>query len=111
MSDQLIKERKKNAQHRNKIMRGNNADWYLSTSMVSIPQQKDRLTHWVQKQNTSSCWMQKIHLNIKERHNLGIKGSGKIFKANGPKKANWYSHFNTWPPPPQKDQTKTKQKT
>lgn len=34
----------------------------------------------------SFCWVQKTHLNIKDRQTLGAKGWKKMFKGNGAKK-------------------------
>ncbi|EGW08365.1 Retrovirus-related Pol polyprotein LINE-1 [Cricetulus griseus] len=47
---------------------------------------RHRLAEWIRRQNPSFCCIQKTHLNFEDRRHLRIKGWGKIFQSNGPKK-------------------------
>ena len=44
------------------------------------------LREWIQNQNPTLCCLQGTHLKHKDRHLLRVKGWGKVFQANGPKK-------------------------
>lgn len=55
----------------------------LSTSMVSVPPEKD--TDRVDVKTEPSI-LKKIHLIVKDRHDLRVKAWKDIFQGNGPKK-------------------------
>ena len=54
--------------------------------MDSIPQKRHMLTDWICKQDPAFYCLQKMHLSVKDRHYLRVKGWETIFQANGPKK-------------------------
>ena len=51
-----------------------------------MPQPKDRLAEWIQKQDPYICYLQETHLKPRETYRLKVKGWKKIFDANGDKK-------------------------
>ena len=46
-------------------------------------QPKDRVVHWIKKQNPSICCLQDTHLRAKDTYRLKVRGWEKIFHANG----------------------------
>ena len=58
----------------------------LNINGLSSPIKRHRLTDWMQKQDTSLCYIQETHLNLKDRHRLRVKHWEKFFQSNGPKK-------------------------
>ena len=55
--------------------------------MDSTPQLKrHRLPYWIAKQDPAFCCIQEMHLSVKDRHYLRVKGWKTIFQANGPMK-------------------------
>ena len=47
-----------------------------------MPQSKDRLAEWIQKQDPYICCLQETHLETRDTHRLKVKGWKKIFHAN-----------------------------
>ena len=47
-----------------------------------MPQPKDRLAEWIQKQDPYICCLQETHLKTRETYRLKVKGWEKIFYAN-----------------------------
>ena len=47
-----------------------------------MPQPKDRLPEWIQKQDPYMCCLQETHLKTGDTHRLKVKGWKKIFQAN-----------------------------
>ena len=51
-----------------------------------MPQLKDRLAEWIQKQDPYICCLQESHLKAWDTYRLKVKGWKKIFHANGDQK-------------------------
>ena len=51
-----------------------------------MPQPKDKLAEWIQKQNPYICCLQETHLKTRDTYRLKVKGWKKIFHANGVQK-------------------------
>ena len=51
-----------------------------------MPQPKDRLAEWIQKQDPYICCLQETHLKIRDTYRLKVKGWKKIFHTNGDQK-------------------------
>ena len=47
-----------------------------------MPQPKDRLAEWIQKQDSYICCLQETHLKTGDTYRLKVKGWKKIFHAN-----------------------------
>ena len=47
-----------------------------------MPQPKDRLPEWIQKQDPYMCCLQETHLKIRDTYRLKVKGWKKILHAN-----------------------------
>ena len=47
-----------------------------------MPQSKDRLAEWIQKQDPYICCLQETHLETRDTHRLKVNGWKKIFHAN-----------------------------
>ena len=58
----------------------------LNINIFDSPMKRYILTEWMRKQDPSFCCIQKIYLNIKDRHYFRAKGWQKIAQANGPKR-------------------------
>ena len=50
--------------------------------MGLMPQPKDRLAEWIQKQDPYICCLQETHLETRDTNRLKVKGWKKIFHAN-----------------------------
>ena len=50
--------------------------------MGLMPQPKDRLAEWIQKQDPYICCLQETHLKTRDTYRLKVKGWKKIFHAN-----------------------------
>ena len=48
-----------------------------------MPPKKDRLSEWIQKQDSYICCLQETHLKPRDTYRLKVKGWKKIFYANG----------------------------
>ena len=46
-----------------------------------MPQPKDRLAEWIQKQDSYICCLQETHLKTGDTYRLKVKGWKKIFHA------------------------------
>ena len=51
-----------------------------------MPQQKDKVAEWMQKQDPYICCVQETHLKTGDTNRLKVKGWKKIFHANGDQK-------------------------
>ena len=51
-----------------------------------MPQLKDRLAEWIQKQDLYICCLQETHLRPKDTDRLKVRGWKNIFHANGKQK-------------------------
>ena len=51
-----------------------------------MPQPKDRLDEWIQKQDPYICCLQETHLKTRDTYRLKVKGWKKIFQVNGDQK-------------------------
>ena len=51
-----------------------------------MPQPKDRLAEWLQKQNPYICRPQDTHFTSRDTNKLKVRGWKKIFHANGNRK-------------------------
>ena len=47
---------------------------------------KDRLSEWIQKQDSYICCLQETHLKTGDTYRLKVNGWKKIFHANGDQK-------------------------
>ena len=47
-----------------------------------MPQPKDRLTEWIQKQDPYICYLQETHRRTRDTYRLKMKGWKMIFHAN-----------------------------
>ena len=47
-----------------------------------MPQQKDKVAEWMQKQDPYICCLQETHLKPRDTYRLKVKGWKKIFHAN-----------------------------
>jgi len=47
-----------------------------------MPQPKDRLAEWIQKQDPYICCLQETYLKTRDIYRLKVKGWTKIFHAN-----------------------------
>ena len=48
-----------------------------------MPQPKDRLAEWIQKQEPYTCCLQETHFRLRDTYRLKVKGWRKIFHTNG----------------------------
>ena len=48
-----------------------------------MPQPKDRLAEWIQKQDPYICCLKETHFRPRDTYRLKVKGWKKIFHANG----------------------------
>ena len=70
-------------------MAGNRNNYSLlsiNINGLNSPRKRYRLSDWIHKQNPAFCCIQETPLRDKDKHYLRIKGWGKTFQANGPKK-------------------------
>ena len=51
-----------------------------------MPQPKDRLAEWIQKQDPYICCLQETHLKTRDTYRQKVKGWKKIFHTNGDQK-------------------------
>ena len=51
-----------------------------------MPQPKDSLAEWIQKQDPYICCLQETHLKTRDTCRLKVKGWKKIFHVNGDQK-------------------------
>ena len=58
----------------------------LNINGLNAPIRRHRLTDWIRKQNPIFCCIQEIHLSVKDKHYLRVKGWKNILQANGPRK-------------------------
>jgi hypothetical protein len=58
----------------------------LNINRLNSPIKGHRLTNWICKQDPSFCCRQEMHLSVKDKHYLRVKGWKTIFQANSPKK-------------------------
>ena len=63
---------------------------YLAIITLNInggmPQQRQRLAEWIQKQDPYICWLQETHFKPRDTYRLKVSGWKKIFHANGDQK-------------------------
>ena len=50
--------------------------------MDLMPQPKDRLGEWIQKQDPYICYLQETHLQTRDTYRVKVKGWKKIFHTN-----------------------------
>jgi hypothetical protein len=53
--------------------------------MGSIPPKRLRLTDWICKQDPTFCYIQEMHLSVKDRHYLRVKDWKQISKQMVPR--------------------------
>ena len=58
-----------------------------------MPQLKDRLAEWIQKQDLYICCLQETHLRPKDTDRLKVRGWKNIFHANGKQKKAGVTHI------------------
>ena len=55
----------------------------LNANGLNAPTTRQRLAEWIQKQDLSTCCLQKNHLKTRDTCRLKVKGWKKKFHANG----------------------------
>lgn len=58
----------------------------LDISHLNSPMKRHRLTDWITKQDPSFCRIQEMHISIKYRNHLMVKGWKQVFQEMGTKK-------------------------
>ena len=58
----------------------------LNINGLNSPIRRHRLTNWLCPQDPEFCCVQEMHLSVKDRHYLRVKGWKTFFQANGPKR-------------------------
>ena len=58
----------------------------LKVNGLNAPTKRQRLTEWIQKQDSYICSQQGTHLKPRDTYRLKVKGWKKLFHANGHKK-------------------------
>ena len=58
----------------------------LNVNGLNAPTKRQRLSEWIQKQNSCICCLQDTHLKTRDTYRLKVKGWKKIFHANGDQK-------------------------
>ena len=49
---------------------------------LNVPNKRQRLAEWIQKQDPYMCFLQETHLETRDTYRLKVKGWKKIFHAN-----------------------------
>ena len=55
----------------------------LNINGLNAPIKRHRLTDWICKQDSTFCCLQEIHLRVKDKNYLRVKGWKTILQANG----------------------------
>ena len=58
----------------------------LNGNGFNVPNKRQRLAEWIQKQDRYICCLQETHLKTRDTYRLKVKGWKKIFHANGDQK-------------------------
>ena len=58
----------------------------LNVDGLNAPTKRQRQAEWIQKQDRYTCYLQETHLKTRDTYRLKVKGSKKIFEANGDQK-------------------------
>ena len=58
----------------------------LKVNGLNAPTKRQRLTEWIQKQDSYICSQQGTHLKPRDTYRLKVKGWKKLFHANGHEK-------------------------
>ena len=58
----------------------------LNINGLNSPIRRHRLIDWIRKQDPTFCCIQEIHLSVKDKHCLRVKGWKTILQANGLRK-------------------------
>ena len=66
----------------------------LNSNGLNSPIKRHRITDWICKQDPAFCCIQEMHLSVKDRHYLRVKGWKTILQANDPKKQAGIGQFN-----------------
>ena len=53
---------------------------------LNAPTKRHRLAEWIQKQDTSICYLQETHFRPRDTYRWKVRGWKKIFHANGNQK-------------------------
>ena len=54
----------------------------LNVNGLNVPNKRQRLAEWIQKQDPYICCLQETHLKPRDTYRLKVKGWKKIFHAN-----------------------------
>ena len=54
----------------------------LNVNGLNVPTKRQRLTEWIQKEDSYIYCLQETHLKISDTYGLKVKGWKKIFHAN-----------------------------
>ena len=54
----------------------------LNINGLNVPNKRQRLAEWIQKQDPYICCLQETHLETRDTYRLKVKGLKKIFHAN-----------------------------
>ena len=58
----------------------------LNVNGLNSPIKRHRLTDWIRKQDPTICCIQEIHLIVKDKNHLRVKGWKTILQASGLRK-------------------------
>ena len=58
----------------------------LNVNGLNVPTKRHRVAEWIQKQDPYICCLQETHFRPRDTYRLKVRGSKKIFHANGNEK-------------------------
>ena len=58
----------------------------LNVNGLNAPTKRQRLTEWIQKQDSYICCLKETHFRPRDAYRLKVRGWKKIFHANGNQK-------------------------
>ena len=58
----------------------------LNVNGLNVPNKRQRLAEWIQKQDPYICCLQETHFKPRDTYRLKVKGWKKVFHANGDQK-------------------------
>ena len=58
----------------------------LNVNGLNVPNKRQRVAEWIQKQDPYICCLQETHLKTRDTYRVKVKGWKKIFHTNGDQK-------------------------
>ena len=58
----------------------------INVNGFNCPLKRHRLAHWIQKLKPDICCIQELHLTLKDKYRLKVKGWSSILQTNGKQK-------------------------